>query len=45
MKYEAKDVKETQTCKNDHKYQYIEVDKKGYFWQYCTGCDRKLLMR
>lgn len=45
MKYEPKDVKESENCKNDHKCQFIEADKAGHLWQYCTDCDRKLLVR
>lgn len=45
MKYEPQNVPESKTCKNAHKYQYIEKNKKGEFWQYCTGCDRKLRVR
>ncbi len=45
MIYEAKDVKNTEKCETRHKYQYIEEDKKGYVWQYCIDCDRKLLVR
>jgi len=44
MKYEAKDVKESKPCKNGHKYQFVEADKKGIKWQYCSGCDRRLLI-
>lgn len=45
MNYEAKDVKESETCKSSHKYQYIEVNQKGESWQYCIDCDRKLRVR
>lgn len=38
------DVKETETCKTKHKLQWIEKDQKGFKWQYCTECDRKLLV-
>lgn len=45
MKYEAKDVKESKPCKNDHINQYVEIDKKGKTWQKCYGCDRQLVVR
>jgi len=45
MKNEAKDVKEAETCKSAHKYQYVEVGKDGYHWQYCLHCTRELLVR
>lgn len=45
MKYEAKDIKETEMCENTHKYQYIEEDREGLKWQLCIDCDRKLLVR
>lgn len=45
MEYEAKDVKEAETCGKGHLAQYIEADAAGRVWQYCTGCDRKLSVR
>lgn len=45
MKNDVRDVKESETCKNDHKEQYCEKDAKGTVWQKCRSCDRLLVVR
>jgi len=45
MKYGKRDVKPLNPCKKDHKHQFVEKDKKGYVWQLCVNCARKLLVR
>lgn len=45
MKNEPKDVKELKPCKDNHRFQWTEKDRKGEVWQYCVGCDRKLTVR
>jgi hypothetical protein len=38
MKYEPQDVQTQETCKSNHKYQFVEVDEDGKKWQICAEC-------
>lgn len=45
MKKVPEDVLNAETCKNEHKWQFIEVGPDGVHWQICPVCKRRLVVR